>query len=93
MTTAVYVALGGVTIAAITLIYSALKDIRRGATEDGKTSAILTSVNDKLGKLDEKMTRNEARVEGVMERVIAVEQSAKQAHHRIDELRDEIHLK
>ncbi len=93
MTTAVWAALGGITIAALTLIYSALKDLRHSANEDGKTSAILTSVNDKLSKLDEKMTRNEARVEGMMERVIAVEQSAKQAHHRIDELRNELKSK
>jgi hypothetical protein len=93
MDIAVWIALGGVAIAALTLIYAALKDIRHGANEDGKTSAILTSVNDSLGKLDEKMTRNEGRVEGVLERVIAVEQSTKQAHHRIDELRDEIHSK
>jgi septal ring factor EnvC (AmiA/AmiB activator) len=93
MTAAVYTTLGGVAIAAIALIYSALKDMRQGANEDGKTSAILKSVNDKLGKLDEKMTRNDSRIESIMERVIAVEQSAKQAHHRIDELRDEIHSK
>lgn len=87
MNTAIWIAVAGVAVAALTLIYAALRDMRRDAREDGKTAEILRGVDDKLGSLREQSTRSEARLESLVERMVAVEQSAKQAHLRIDELR------
>lgn len=87
MNTAIWIAVSGVVIAALTLIYAALKDARQNAREDGKTAEILRGVDEKLAGIKEQSSRSEARLEALAERMAAVEQSAKQAHHRIDELR------
>lgn len=111
MNIAIWVALGGVAIAALTLIYSALKDIRHDAKEDGKTSVILSDIKGSLAKLEDNQISSAAKFElkfgehekrfgehdkkfGELETEIAkVGESTRSAHHRIDELRDEIHSK
>ena len=88
----IWVAVGGLIVAALSLILAFVqkksgdkKQDHAEAEECGKTSEILRTVNDKLKSLDDKATRSEIRIEGFFERLVVVEQSAKQAHHRIDE--------
>lgn len=90
MTIAIWISLGGVSVAALALIYAALKDTRHKAREEGSTTVILSGINNKLGKLDERQTRYEGKQEAYLERLVTVEQSTKSAHKRIDGLENKI---
>lgn len=85
MTEGEIVAVCGVTIAALSLIYSALKDMRSNDRENGKISALLAGIKDNLQNLRDGLSRLEGKQEGIDQRLTVVEQSAKSAHHRIDE--------
>ena len=55
----------------------------------GSLAGILTSsrlTTYRIGKLEEKVNKHN----NLIERMVAVEQSTKSAHHRIDEIREEI---
>lgn len=93
MTIQDWIALISVAVAALALLVTLLRGVRSDAREDGKTAEILREVNAKLKSITDQETANSVRMEDVIQRLVAVEQSAKQAHHRIDELRDEIHTK
>lgn len=93
MTAQTWVALISALVAALALLVNLIRGMQSSAREDGKTAEILRQVNDKLKSITDQETANSARIEAVVERVVAVEQSAKQAHHRIDELRDELQHK
>lgn len=81
--------LSGLT-AVLSLIYIVVKDVLADAREGGKTSVILNDVNGKLAKIDERQGRFEAKQEAYLERLVAVEQSTKSAHHRLDGLENMI---
>ena len=78
-------------VAALSLLVTLLRGLQSSAREDGKTAEVLRQVNDKLENISKQEAANSARIEVVVERVVKVEESAKQAHHRIDELRNELH--
>lgn len=86
-----WIALISTTVAALALLVTLLRGMKSDAREDGKTAEILRQVNDKLESITRQQETSGARLEAIAERVVAVEQSAKQAHLRIDELRDELH--
>lgn len=89
MTAQNWIALLSASVAALALLVTLLGRIQSSAREDGKTAEVLRQVNDKLADITRQQAANSARLEAVAERVVAVEQSAKQAHHRIDELKQE----
>lgn len=91
MTAQNWITLISTTVAALALCVTLLRGMQSNAREDGKTAEVLRQVNDKLKNITDQETANSARMEAIVERVVAVEQSAKQAHHRIDELREELH--
>ena len=93
MTAQSWITLGSTIVAALALIITLLRGMKSDAREDGKTAEILRQVNDKLESITKQQESSSARLEAIVERVVAVEQSARQAHHRIDELRDELHTK
>lgn len=73
------------------LLVTLLRGMKSEAREDGKTAEVLKQVNEKLERITAQEAANSARIETIVERVAVVEQSAKEAHHRIDELRNELH--
>lgn len=93
MTVQTWIALISTSVAALSLLVALLRGMKSDAREDGKTAEVLRQVDDKLESITKQEAANSARIEVVVERLVVVEQSAKQAHHRIDELRDEIHTK
>lgn len=93
MTTQSWITLASVLVAFLALLVTLMRSMKSDAREDGKTAEILRQVNDKLENITDQEAANSARIEAIVERVVAVEQSAKQAHHRIDELRDELQHK
>ena len=92
MTAQNWITLISATVAALALLVTLLGRMQSSAREDGKTAEVLRQVNDKLESITRQEATNSARLEAVVERVVAVEQSAKQAHHRIDELREELQI-
>ena len=86
-----WIALISAVVAALSLLVTLLRGLQSNAREDGKTAEVLRQVNDKLENISKQEAANSARIEVVVERVVKVEESAKQAHHRIDELRSELH--
>lgn len=93
MTAQSWIALLSTTVAALALLVTLLGRMQSSAREDGKTAEVLRQVNDKLESITDQEAANSTRIETIVERVVAVEQSTKQAHHRIDELRDELQHK
>lgn len=92
MTPGEIVTICGVAIAALSLTYSTLKDVRRNAREDGKTSIVLDEIKKSLLSLHDSLSRLEGKQEGFAERLSAVEQSTKSAHYRINGLEDRIKI-
>ena len=90
MAAGIWVSIGGVLIAALALIYSIYKDATRKAGEDGKTSVILTDIKGDIRDLRDAQTKQEGKQEAYLERLVAVEQSTKSAHHRIDGIEEKI---
>ena len=86
-----WIALISTLVAFLSLLVTVLRSMRSNARQDGKTTEVLRQVNDKLENIAKQEAANSARIEAIVERVVIVEQSAKQAHFRIDELRDELH--
>ncbi len=85
------IALISALVALLALLVTLLRGIRSTAREDGKTAEVLRQVNGKLETISRQEAANSARIETIVERVVIVEQSTKQAHFRIDELREELH--
>lgn len=87
-----WITLISTTVAALSLLITLLGHLQSSAREDGKTAEVLRQVDGKLKSITDQEAANTARLESVAERVVAVEQSTRQAHHRIDELRGELHI-
>lgn len=92
MTAGEIVTICGVVIAALSLTYSTLKDVRRNAREDGKASTVLEDIKKSLLDLHDGINRLEGRQAGFAERLSAVEQSTKSAHYRINGIEERIKL-
>jgi hypothetical protein len=91
VTVQTWIALISTVVACLALLVTLLRGMKSEAREDGKTAEVLRQVNGKLGSIAKQEATNSARIETIVERVVVVEQSTKQAHHRIDELRSELH--
>lgn len=87
-----WIALVSLIVAGLALLVVLVKGMTSSAREDGKTAEVLRQVDGKLTDIRDQGERTAANLERTIERVTRVEESAKQAHHRIDELRDEIHV-
>ncbi|MVB11685.1 hypothetical protein CAFE_24080 [Caprobacter fermentans] len=86
-----WIALISASVAFLALLVTLLRGMKSEAREDGKTAEVLRQVNSKLEGITKQEAANSARIEAIVERVVVLEQSTKQAHFRIDELREELH--
>lgn len=86
-----WIAVGSLAVAALSLIIVLLKSLTSDAREDGKTAEVLRQVDGKLKDITDQIKDSNKAMGEVVERLGRVEESAKSAHHRIDELREEIH--
>jgi len=74
-------------IAVIGILISIGVNVALVARWSGKTSEQIISVKEDIKRLEGKQDKHNC----LVERMAAVEQRSSSAHHRIDELRDEIH--
>ena len=91
MTPEAWIALISAIVAALSLADVVHGHLQSGAREDGKTAEVLREVNEKLKAITDQEAANSARMEDVIERLVAVERSDKEAHRRINELWKELH--
>ena len=66
------------------------KDVRMDATESAVVRTKLDSIGQGVDSIRIDMRAGELRVSDLTERVIRVEESTKQAHKRIDNLREDV---
>lgn len=62
----------------------------------GSGGGILVSnklVNYRLDQIEKKLDKNDEKQEGVTERLVKVEESTKSAHHRLDDIVDQLKIK
>ena len=85
------VALGGLLVAAITLLLSSRRDTRGDAAQRAQTTAKLDSIAHGVDDLrvDSRALRSDLSKMAVD--LARVDQSARSAHHRIDDLQQHIH--
>ena len=86
-----WIAVGSVVVAALSLAVTLARSLASSEREDGKTAEVLRQVDGKLKDIRDQVGQSAALLERTVERVTRVEESAKQAPHRIDELRSEMH--
>lgn len=91
MTPEIWIALISAIVAALSLADVVHGHLQSSAREDGKTAEVLREVNEKLKAITDQEAANSARMEDVIERLVAVERSDKEAHRRISELWKELH--
>jgi septal ring factor EnvC (AmiA/AmiB activator) len=91
----VWIASGGLIVALISLIVmiqqkASSERIRQDEhqQEYGKTTEILCNLDKQLVVINGKLDASDIRLNDIYERVIRTEESVKQAHARIDEIRD-----
>jgi predicted nucleic acid-binding Zn-ribbon protein len=91
----VWIAAGGLVVALISLIVLIQQKASSERTrrdehqqEYGKTTEILCGLDRQLITINGKMDASDLRLNDIYERVIRNEESVKQAHARIDEIRD-----
>ena len=85
MTIGEMIALGALLVSLVSAVVAIRKSSRSGAAAQARTEAIL----ERLVKTVEEIRVDQralcARTDALMERLAAVEQSAKSAHHRLDD--------
>lgn len=86
-----WIAVGSLAVAVLSLVVVLLKSLTSAAREDGKTAEVLRQVDGKLKDITDQIRDTSKTLGEVVERLGKVEESTKSAHHRIDDLRDEIH--
>lgn len=62
----------------------------------GSGGGILVSnklVNYRLDQIEKKLDKNDEKQEGVTERLVKVEESTKSAHHRLDDIVEQLKIK
>lgn len=85
------IALVGLLVAVLTVILTGRRDTRGDAAERAETKAMLTSIK---GGVDDLRVDNRTMREDLRKMAVdlaRVDQSAKSAHHRIDDLQRHIH--
>ena len=62
----------------------------------GSGGGILVSnklVNYRLDQIEKKLDKNDEKQDGITERLVKVEESTKSAHHRLDDIVDQLKIK
>lgn len=84
----------GVVFSILVFAFNRSKDARKEGYEDGATSTLLAQINKRLDDIVISMAKQDGRIEDMQklqandrERLGRVEESCKQAHKRIDELK------
>ena len=80
------IALGAVVVSIIGLLLSQRRENRQDATGAGRMEAKLDGIASGVEDIRVEMRTTRERVNGLSERVSAVESSCKSAHHRIDQM-------
>ena len=86
MDTGVIVALGALIISALGLLLSTRKDTRSDAAGTARMETKLDGIASGVEDIRVEMRTTRERVNGLSERLSAVESSCKSAHHRLDQL-------
>lgn len=91
MNTANIISLLSLVLACVVLLVNTRKDTRGDAKQEARTEAKLDSITSGVTeiRLDLRSMRDELKDHGL--HIAAVESSAKNAHHRLDELEDLVH--
>ena len=82
----VYISLGAVLISLVGLIMSSRKETRQDAAGTARVETKLDGIASGVEDIRVEMRSTRERVNGLSERVSAVESSCKSAHHRLDQL-------
>lgn len=86
MDTGVIVALGALLVSAVGLLLSTRKDTRTDAAGAARVETKLDGIASGVEDIRVEMRTTRDRVNGLSERVSAVESSCKSAHHRLDQM-------
>lgn len=86
METGVIVALGALLVSVMGLLLSGRKDTRTDAAGSARMETKLDGIASGVEDIRVEMRTTRERVNGLSERLSAVESSCKSAHHRLDQL-------
>ena len=86
METGTLIALGAVVVSVVGLLLSSQKDTRQDAAGTARVETKIDSIASGVEDIRVEMRSTRERVNGLSERVSAVESSCKSAHHRLDQL-------
>lgn len=84
MTISEIIALGGLLVSIIVLMMSSRKDTRTSAADQARVEAKLNGIATGVDDIRVEQRAMRERVDGLAEKVSAIESSVKSAHHRID---------
>lgn len=80
------ISLAAVLISLAGLMLSGRKDTRKNAADSARREAKLDSISSGVEDIRVEMRAMRSRMDGLAERVSAVESSCKSAHHRLDQI-------
>jgi len=80
----IYISLGAVVISFVGLVLSGRKTTREDAAQGAKLDAQLSSIAGGVEDIRVEIRSTRERLNGISERLSAVESSCKSAHHRLD---------
>ena len=86
MDTSVIISLAAVLVSLVSLILNGRKGTREDAAGTARLEAKLDSISSGVEDIRVEMRTMRGRVDGLAERVSAVESSCRSAHHRLDQL-------
>lgn len=84
----IYISLGAVILSFIGLVLSGRKTTREDAAQAAKLDAQLTGISSGVEDIRVEIRSTRERLNGISERLSAVESSCKSAHHRLDMMED-----
>ena len=86
MSTDTLIALGGLLVAVLTVLLAGRRDTRGDAAERAENKAMLTSIRSGVDELRVDNRSMRADLATLTAEVARIDQSAKSAHHRLDDL-------
>lgn len=90
MSTSEIIALCGLLISGIVLLVNSRRDTRTSAADQARVEAKLNGIATGVDDIRVEQRAMRERVDGLAEKVSAVESSVKSAHHRIDTMENRI---
>ncbi|MHC1747504.1 MAG: hypothetical protein AB9856_03835 [Cellulosilyticaceae bacterium] len=75
-------------VAVITYITGTKKEIKTDGQDQGELRADIKYIRNGVEDIRVDMRVQDSKIDGLTERVTRVEESAKQAHHRVDEIKN-----